>query len=114
MTDPKRSPDPLYQLLRNEEVASFNERRAPDKSYDFRGCTFRGSDLRGLDAHALDLRDAYFRDADLRGVDLRQAQLEGASLGSAKISGTYFPDDISAEEIRLSVEYGTRLRAAKR
>jgi uncharacterized protein YjbI with pentapeptide repeats len=49
----------------------------------------------------------------LRGVDLRQALLEGASLGSAKISGSYFPNQFSAEEIRLSVEYGTRLRAAK-
>jgi uncharacterized protein YjbI with pentapeptide repeats len=114
MTDPKRSSDPLYKLLRNEEVASFNEKREAEKSYDFRGCTFRGSDLRGLDAHGLDLRDAYFRDADLRGVDLRQALLEGASLGSAKISGAFFPDDIAADEIRLSVEYGTRLRSVKR
>jgi hypothetical protein len=114
MTDPKRSSDPLYMLLRNEEVASFNEQRKPETSYDFRGCTFRGSDLRGLDARGLDLRDAYFRDADLRGVDLRQALLDGASLGSAKISGVFFPDDIAADEIRLSVEYGTRLRAVKR
>src|SRR5450432_927276 len=114
MPDPKRSTDPLYQLLRNEQVASFNEKRAPEGVYDFRGCTFRGSDLRGLDARGLDLRDAYFRDADLRGVDLRQAQLDGASFGSAKISGTYFPEDLAAEEIRLSVEYGTRVRVAKR
>jgi uncharacterized protein YjbI with pentapeptide repeats len=113
MTEPKRSPDPLYKLLRDEEVASFNEKREAGKSYDFRGCSFRGSDLRGLDAQGLDLRDAYFRDADLRGVDLRQAQLEGASFGSAKISGVYFPEDITADEIRLSVEYGTRVRAAK-
>jgi uncharacterized protein YjbI with pentapeptide repeats len=114
MTDPKRSSDPLYKLLRSEQVAEFNEQREAEKSYDFRGCTFRGSDLRGLDAHGLDMRDAYFRDADLRGVDLRQTQLDGASLGSAKISGAYFPDDIAADEIRLSVEYGTRLRAVKR
>jgi uncharacterized protein YjbI with pentapeptide repeats len=113
MPDPKRSPDPLYKLLRDEDVATFNERREPGKVYDFRGCTFRGSDLRGLDARGLDLRDCYFRDADLRGVDLREAQLEGASLGSAKISGVYFPADISAEEIRLSVEYGTRLRPTR-
>lgn len=110
---PKRSSDPLYQLLRDEEVTAFNQRREKEKRYDFRGCTFRGSDLRGLDAHGLDLRDAYFRDADLRGVDLRDALLAGASFGSAKISGAYFPDDISAEEIRLSVEYGTRVRSGK-
>ncbi|HEX7452552.1 MAG TPA: pentapeptide repeat-containing protein [Polyangiaceae bacterium] len=114
MPAPKSSSDPLYKLLRDEEVAAFNKKREQGRSYDFRGCTFRGSDLRGLDAHGLDLRDCYFRDADLRGVDLRQALLEGASLGSAKISGVFFADDIPAEEIRLSVELGTRLRTAKR
>ncbi len=113
MSAPKRSSDPLYQLLRDEEIAAFNQRRDKEKRYDFRGCTFRGSDLRGLDARGLDLRDAYFRDADLRGVDLREALVEGASFGSAKISGVYFPDHISAEEIRLSVEYGTRVRGRK-
>jgi uncharacterized protein YjbI with pentapeptide repeats len=114
MPVPKPSADPLYKLLRDDEVSAFNKKRETGRSYDFRGCTFRGSDLRGLDAYGLDLRDCYFRDADLRGVDLRQALLEGASLGSAKISGVFFPDDISAEEIRLSVELGTRLRATKR
>jgi uncharacterized protein YjbI with pentapeptide repeats len=114
MPAPKPSSDPLYKLLRDDEVAAFNKKREPGRSYDFRGCTFRGSDLRGLDAHGLDLRDCYFRDADLRGVDLRQALLEGASLGSAKISGVFFPDDIAAEEVRLSVDFGTRLRTAQR
>jgi uncharacterized protein YjbI with pentapeptide repeats len=114
MPAPKPSSDPLYKLLRNEQVAAFNKQREPERSYDFRGCSFRGSDLRGLDAQGLDLRDCYFRDADLRGVDLRQALLEGASLGSAKISGVFFPDDIAAEEVRLSVELGTRLRTIKR
>jgi uncharacterized protein YjbI with pentapeptide repeats len=114
MAAPKPSSDPLYKLLRDEAVAAFNKKREPGRAHDFRGCSFRGSDLRGLDARALDLRDCYFRDADLRGVDLRQAQLEGASLGSAKISGAFFPDDIAADEIRLSVEFGTRLRAIQR
>jgi len=109
---PKPSSDPLYKLLRDDDAAAFNKKREP--GYDFRGCTFRGSDLRGLDARGLDLRDCYFRDADLRGVDLREALLEGASLASAKISGVFFPDEIAAEEVRLSVDFGTRLRTAKR
>jgi uncharacterized protein YjbI with pentapeptide repeats len=113
MAAPKPSSDPLYKLLRDEEILAFNKKREPGRVYDFRGCSFRGSDLRGLDAQGLDLRDCYFRDADLRGVDLRHAQLEGASFGSAKISGVFFPDEISAEEIRLSVELGTRLRTSK-
>jgi hypothetical protein len=114
MPAPKPSSDPLYKLLRDDLVVAFNKKREPGRSYDFRGCTFRGSDLRGLDAQGLDLRDCYFRDADLRGVDLRQALLEGASLGSAKISGVFFPDDIAAEEVRLSVDFGTRMRTTKR
>jgi len=114
MTAPKPSIDPLYRLLREEEIAAFNKQRVVGGSYDFRGCSFRGSDLRGLEAAGIDFRDAYFRDADLRGVDLRNAQLEGASLASAKISGVFFPDDIAPDEIRLSVEFGTRLRAIRR
>ncbi|MEO7033928.1 MAG: pentapeptide repeat-containing protein [Polyangiaceae bacterium] len=114
MADPKPSADPLYQLLRDDEVVAFNKQREPGRTYDFRGCTFRGSDLRGLDARGLDLRDCYFRDADLRGVDLRQAQLEGASLGSAKISGAFFAGELAPEEIRLSIEFGTRLRVTSR
>jgi hypothetical protein len=38
--------------------------------------------------------------------------LEGCSLLHANISGTYFPDNISAQEIANSVEYGTRIRTA--
>ena len=114
MSIPKPSADPLYKLLRDEEIAAFNKKRVPGESYDFRGSSFRGSDLRGLDAAGIDFRDCYFRDADLRGIDLREAKLEGASLGSAKISGVFFPDDIAPEEIRLSVELGTRLRVIRR
>ncbi|HEY2405682.1 MAG TPA: pentapeptide repeat-containing protein [Polyangiaceae bacterium] len=113
MADPKGSTDPLYLLLRNDDVAGFNQKRKHDVPHSFRGCTFRGSDLRGVDARNLDFRDAYFRDADLRGVDFRGASLEGASFASAKVSGAFFPDDIAAEEIRLSIEFGTRLRVRK-
>ena len=63
-----------------------------------------------MDASGLDLSDAYFRGADLRGIDFRQTNLEGASMAEAKISGCYFPKELSAEEIRMSVELGTRLR----
>ena len=114
MTAPKPNADPLYKLLRDDDVAAFNKKREAGASYDFRGCTFRGADLRNLEAAGIDFRDAYFRDADLRGVDLRQALLEGASLGSAKVSGAFFPDELTAEEIRLSIELGTRLRVIKR
>jgi uncharacterized protein YjbI with pentapeptide repeats len=53
------------------------------------------------------------RDADFRGCDLRHVDLEGASMHNAKISGTYFPDNLTPEEIQLSVQHGTRIRLGK-
>ena len=58
----------------------------------------------------MDFSDAYFRSADLRGIDFRKANLEGASLAHAQISGTYFPVELSADEILMSMNFGTRLR----
>jgi hypothetical protein len=43
-------------------------------------------------------------------VDLRHTALEGASLGHAQISGTFFPVELTADEILMSVNFGTRLR----
>jgi uncharacterized protein YjbI with pentapeptide repeats len=66
--------------------------------------------LRGLDARGLDFSNAYMRQADLRGIDFRQATLEGVSIYGARISGTYFPDQLASDEIELSLEHGTRMR----
>jgi uncharacterized protein YjbI with pentapeptide repeats len=65
-----------------------------------RKCKLRNADLTG----------AYLRSSDLRSVDLTEAKLDGASLKEAKVSGTLFPRCLPPEEIRLSLEYGTRLR----
>jgi uncharacterized protein YjbI with pentapeptide repeats len=46
----------------------------------------------------------------LRGIDFRKASLEGASLAHAQISGAYFPPELSADEILMSMNFGTRLR----
>jgi uncharacterized protein YjbI with pentapeptide repeats len=102
--------DPLYQLLREGKIDEFNRRKGVGEKCDLRGCDFRALDLRGLDASGLDFSDAYFHQADLRGLDLRQCRLEGASLNMTKISGVYFPAELTADEIHLSVNYGTRLR----
>ncbi|MFT6891870.1 MAG: hypothetical protein ACJASY_003929, partial [Halioglobus sp.] len=50
------------------------------------------------------------RNCDLSGIDFRQTNLEGASILDAKVSGAYFPAELDAAEIRLSLETGTRLR----
>ena len=101
---------PLYQLLRSDNVAAFNQQKAAHLPIDFTGGDFRGLDLRGLDASAINFTDAYFRGTDLRGIDFRQSQLEGASIAHAQISGAYFPNQLSASELLLSLQFGTRMR----
>lgn len=110
MTQPKLIDSPLFALVREEQIEAFNEAKRREGAVDFTGGDFRGLDLRNLDADGLNLSDAYFRSADLRGIDFRNACLEGASLAHAQISGAYFPPELSADEILMSVNFGTRLR----
>ena len=109
----KISNDPMYQLLRDGAIREFNNKKAAGQSCDLRCCDFRGLDLRGLDAVGLDFSDSYFRQTDLRGVDFRGANLEGASINNAQVSGAYFPAQLSADEIQLSLQHGTRMRYRK-
>jgi uncharacterized protein YjbI with pentapeptide repeats len=100
----------MYLLLRDRETGEFNRRKAAGEPAVLAGCDFSGMDLRGLDADGLDLRDAYLHQTDLRGLDLRRANLEGASLHEALIAGCYFPPQLGADEIELSLQHGTRMR----
>lgn len=106
----KCPPDRMYQLLREGNIKEFNAIKAGGDKADLTGCDFRNVDLRGLDAQGLDFSDCYFRQADLRGVDFQQCRLEGASINAAKVSGACFPAELSAEEITMSLVYGTRMR----
>ncbi|VVN90603.1 pentapeptide repeat-containing protein [Pseudomonas fluorescens] len=110
MSQPKFLDTPLYALLHKDDITGFNNERPKDAPVDMRGGDFRGLDLRELNAEDIDFTDAYFRSADLRGLDLRSACMEGASLAHAQISGAYFPPELTADEILMSVNFGTRLR----
>ncbi len=110
MSQPRQLDSPLYRLIRGENIAGFNVQKPQDGEIDLCNGDFRGLDLRTLDATRVRFTDAYFRGADLRGLDLRDACLQGASLAQAKISGTYFPEELSADEILMSFNFGTRLR----
>jgi len=110
MDKPVIKQDPLYQLLRNEDIKAFNQRRHELDTSELKSGDYRGRDLRNMDASGLDFSNSYFRNADLSGIDFRTTNLEGASLLDAKLSGTYFPEELGAAEIRLSLETGTRLR----
>ena len=100
----------MYQMLRHDDVEAFNKARENGTHCDLKGCDLRGLDLRNVNFAGMDLTDAYFRGTDLRGIDLRDCCLDGVSLADAKISGCYFPVDIPATEIQLSVTYGIRMR----
>lgn len=110
MSGPIISNDPLYQLLRNDDVKGFNTALEEGQTCDLTGCDFKGIDLRGINFKGSDLENAYFRGADLRGIDFRGCNLNGVSLADAKISGCYFPPGLSPNEIQLSVVHGTRMR----
>ena len=101
---------PMVALLADGQIEEFNKRRRAGEPCELRGADLRHADLRGLEADGLDMRDCYLGQADLRGIDLRQTRLEGVSIAEAKISGCYFPEALSAEEINLSLQHGTRFR----
>ena len=88
-------------------------RRAAKEQPDLQNADLRMADLRGMNLRRANLRGAYLRHADLRGVDLSEVDLDGASINEARISGTFFPRDVPADEITLSVWKGTRLRARR-
>src|SRR5690349_7572147 len=102
--------DEAYRCLRSGEVDKYLAMVASRESVDLSSADLRGADLRRIDPAKVILRGAYLRDADLRGLDLRALDLEGCSIFHAKVSGVYFPLNLSSEEIRLSLDHGTRLR----
>ena len=108
-----KNDDPLYVLLRQGNVAEFNQRLAAGEVCDLTNADFRSLELVGWEPVGIDLSGGYFRQADLRGVDLSSCQLAGASLHGAKISGVLFPKSLSADEINLSLLHGTRMRLSE-
>lgn len=111
MPVPVISDDPLYRLLREGKIDEFNQRVAAGEQVDLTNCDFRHLNLQGLQTKGLDFSNSYFRQADLRGIDFTEClSLEGASIHAAKISGVYFPKQLPADEVLLSLEHGTRMR----
>ncbi|MFC1481457.1 pentapeptide repeat-containing protein [Candidatus Neomarinimicrobiota bacterium] len=109
-SQPVRPDHEMYTLLQDENLDEFNRRRAEGDDFNLAGLDLRALDLRGLNTKGLDLTDSYLRNANLAGLDLSVCNLEGASIFQAHISGALFPKELAPEEIRLSIEFGTRLR----
>ena len=106
--DIKRQKRPPFVFA--EEREQFNELVAQGKVDHMQNQNLADLDLRGFNLTNMDLSGSYMGGVNLAGLDLRGANLSGVSLKNAKVSGCYFPKDIPAEEIRLSLEFGTRVR----
>ena len=101
---------PLCQLLSSGKIDDFNREAKRLGTVDLADSDLRGLDLRRANLKSADLRGAYLRSADMRGLDLSDAQLAGASLRQAQVSGTLFPGNVAADELRISIDLGTRIR----
>lgn len=101
---------PKPELLFEENLERFNQLVAQGRAPDLRGQNLSSLDLRRARLRGLDLSGCYLRNANLRGVDMTGCNLNGASMQGAMISGAWLPADVSAEEVRLSVDLGTRIR----
>ena len=55
MNKPVIKLDPLYQLLRNEDIKGFNEQREKLDTSELKSGDYRGRDLRNMNASGLDL-----------------------------------------------------------
>ncbi len=106
----KENTNEMYQYLQDENIEAFNQARQNGDTAVLKNSIFRGLNLKGANLNGIDLSGCHFKSADLRGIDLRNCNLDGCSIFNAKISGVFFPTSLSADEITLSVEHGTRIR----
>ena len=103
---------PKVELLFEENIKTFNKMAEEGKPPDLRNCNLSNLDLRNAKLNKLDLSGCYMRNTNLRGLDLTGCNLNGVSLQGALISGAWFPKNISVDEIKLSVQFGTRMRTS--
>ncbi len=110
MSKPEFIEDEAFRCLREGDIDGFHRNIEGREVVDFANCDFKGTDFRGADLTKVILKNAYLRDTNLCGADLRHLDLEGCSIRKAKISGAFFPRNLSAAEIQMSQKHGTRLR----
>jgi uncharacterized protein YjbI with pentapeptide repeats len=108
----KRTPKPT--IMFEENATEYNKLVLEGKAPNLTCQNLSDLDLRAFNLATADLRGCYMRGANLCGLDLSEANLDGASIKNAQISGCLFPKNISACEIQLSLQYGTRLRQSAR
>ena len=110
---PERKKCPLFEMLSDGKVEEFNTARSKGETIDLENAHMRGFNLRGFNLTSISLKGSYLSQCDLRGLDLRFCNLDGVTIKNAKISGCFFPHNVSADEIKISNELGTRIRLRK-
>ncbi|MDR1576608.1 MAG: pentapeptide repeat-containing protein [Deltaproteobacteria bacterium] len=104
----KRNPKP--RIMFDETAEEFNHLVKRDQAPDLTHQNLSDLDLRKFNLKKANLTGCYLRGANLGGLDLSEANLDGASIKNAQISGCFFPRGLSANEIQLSHDQGTRMR----
>ena len=94
----------------DENVDVFNKMVEDNNPPDLRNKNLSGLDLSRANLRGLDLSGSYLRNTNLKGLDLTGCNLQGASIHNARINGVLFPENLSPDEIIMSVKYGTRMR----
>ena len=110
MSQPRQLDNPLYSLIRNEQIAAFNAKSPKTRVCRPERRGFSRIDLRALDAQGINFSNAYFRGTDLRGLDLRSATTRRCQPGACADFRGLLPAELTADEILMSVNFGTRLR----
>ena len=110
---PRFLDDMAFRCLRTGDIDGFHKAIEGRDEVDFSNCDLLGTDVRNADLSKVILRGAYLKDTDLRGQNLRHMDLEGCSMYRAKINGCFLPNNLSVEEVRLSLEFGSRLRTTR-
>ena len=110
MSDEIKRQKKLPLFFEDDGHEKFNELVAQGKMPHLQNQNLEKVDLRGYNLSNIDFSGAYMRGTNLSGQDLRGANFSGASLKEANVSGCFFPEDLSPDEIRLSLEFGTRIR----
>jgi|JYMV01.1.fsa_nt_gi uncharacterized protein YjbI with pentapeptide repeats len=102
----------IYHAIIDEEVDEFNKICLSEDYFDLSSHSFLSVDFRKLDLSkaSFNFDNCYFKSSDLRGQTLVKSTFSGASMHLARVSGVLFPETVSAQEIELSINKGTRIR----
>ena len=114
MDKPVIKRDPLYQLLRTEDIKGFNEQREQLDTSELQSGDYRGRDLRNMNA-----REAWISATPIFATPTSAVSIFAIPTWRApacwmpSYRAPISPQSSAPQEIRLSLDTGTRLRYEK-